>query len=115
MSGKFGLMDDSDELDEGADGKIDLSGFAPVKKRSPIDVVEMDAAVAPHGFISRESTPVPVEFGRQRRRTASPRTATRYLAIRMDEPQYVRFLRYADRYELTYHEAIKKLLDAAGE
>jgi len=115
MSGKFGLMDDADELDEGVDRKIDLSSFAPVKKRSPIDVVEMDAAVAPHGFISREATPGPVEFVKHRRRTALPRTATRYLAIRMDEPQYVRFLTYANRYELTYHDAIKKLLDAAGE
>ncbi|AXC16140.1 hypothetical protein ACPOL_6936 (plasmid) [Acidisarcina polymorpha] len=39
----------------------------------------------------------------------------RSLAVRMIQSQYDRFVSYANRYELTYHDAIKKLLDSAGE
>jgi hypothetical protein len=116
MSGKFGLMDDADESANKAEGKIDLSGFAPVKKRSPINLAEIDAAAAPHGFISREAVPITaVAAPITRRRRAVPAEPARQLAVRLVESQYARFLAYADKYQLTYHDAIKKLLDDAGE
>jgi hypothetical protein len=116
MSSKFGLMDDADEINRESEGKIDLSGFAPVQKRSPIDLAEVDAAAAPHGFVSREAAPVATETAAPgRRRRAVPAEPTRHLAVRMVVSQYDRFVVYADRHKLTYHDAIKKLLDAAGE
>lgn len=116
MSSKFGLIDDADDLLELSEGRIDLSGFPPVQKRSPLDLAEVDAAAAPYGFVSRESTPVVSEAAtRGRRRRAVPTEPTRHLAVRLIESQYDRFVRYADRYELTYHDAIRKLLDNAGE
>jgi hypothetical protein len=116
MSSKFGLTDDADDVVDRSDGKIDLSGFAPVKKRSPIDLAEVDAAAAPHGFVSREAAPVATKATTPgRRRRAVPAEPVRHLAVRMVESQYDRFVSYADRYKLTYHDAIMKLLDAAGE
>ena len=116
MSSKFGLIDDPDDVVERSEGKIDLSGFAPVKKRSPIDLAEVDAAAAPHGFVSREAAPVFAEAASPgRRRRAVPSEPTRHLAVRMVQSQYDRSVGYADRYKLTYHDAITKLLDAVGE
>ena len=117
MSSKFGLIDDADDAVERPEGKIDLSGFAPVQKRPPIDFAEVDAAAAPHGFVSREAGPVVKEASTThgRRRRAVPAEPTRHLAVRMVQSQYDRFVGYADRYKLTYHDAIMKLLDAAGE
>jgi len=116
MSSKFGLIDDTDDAVEPSERKIDLSGFAPVQKRSPIDLAEVDAAAAPHGFVSREAVPVVAEAATPgRRRRAVPSEPTRHLAVRMVQSQYDRFVGYADRYKLTYHDAITKLLDAVGE
>jgi hypothetical protein len=115
MSSKFGLIDDPDDSGR-SEGKIDLSGFAPVQKRSPIDLAEVDAAAAPHGFVSREAVPVVAEAATHgRRRRAVPAEPVRHLAVRMIQSRYDRFVGYADRYQLTYHDAITKLLDAAGE
>jgi hypothetical protein len=117
MSSKFGLIDDADDAVARPEGKIDLSDFAPVQKRPPIDFAEVDAAAAPHGFVSREAGPVVKEASTThgRRRRAVPAEPTRHLAVRMVQSQYDRFVGYADRYKLTYHDAIMKLLDAAGE
>jgi hypothetical protein len=116
MSSKFGLIDDPDDVVERLEGKIDLSGFAPVQKRAPIDLAAVDAAAAPHGFVSREAASVITEAAAHgRRRRAVPSEPTRHLAVRMVQSQYNRFVSYADRYKLTYHDAITKLLDAAGE
>jgi hypothetical protein len=116
MSSKFGLIDDTDDVAERSEGKIDLSGFAPVRKRAPIDLAAVDAAAAPHGFVSREAVHAIAEAAtHSRRRRALPSEPTRHLAVRMVQSQYDRFVGYADRYKLTYHDAIKKLLDAAGE
>ena len=113
MSSKFGLMDDSDDAVAPSEGKLDLSEFAPVQKRSPVDLAAVDAAAAPHGFVSREAIPASAVTGRRRR--AVPAEPVRHLAVRMVESQYDRFVGYADRHQLTYHDAIRKLLDAAGE
>jgi hypothetical protein len=116
MSSKFGLMDEPDDDVKRSEGKIDLSGFSPVQKRAPIDLAEVDAAAAPHGFVSREAAPVVAEAAMSgRRRQAVPSQPTRHLAVRMVKSQYDRFVGYADRYKLTYHDAITKLLDAVGE
>ncbi len=126
MSNKFGLVDDPDDPGLPNSDRIDLSGFPPVKKRLPIDLVEVDAAAAPHGFVSRESTPIPTTMDAPssatmthivqsypRRRRVAPEPA-RALAVRMTQADYERFVAYADRYQLTYHDAIKKLLDEVG-
>ena len=116
MSSKFGLIDDPDDVVERSEGKIDLSGFAPVQKRFPINLAEVDAAAAPHGFVSREAVPAAAEAPTPgRRRRAVPSEPTRHLAVRMVKSQYDRFVGYADRYKLTYHDAIIKLLDTVGE
>ena len=79
MSSKFGLIDDPDDVVDRSEGKIDLSGFAPVQKRSPIDLAEVDAAAAPHGFVSREAVPVIAESATSgRRRRAVPSEPTRH-------------------------------------
>jgi hypothetical protein len=126
MSNKFGLVDDPEEQSASSSGGLDLSSFAPVKKRAPIDLMEVDAAAAPHGFVSREAAPQSIAdvsgpsvatrpaVVNVRRRLARPEPS-RSLAVRMVVPEYDRFVAYADRHQLTYHEAIKKLLDGAGE
>jgi hypothetical protein len=127
MSNKFGLVDDPEDQNLTRPSGLDLSSFAPVKKRAPIDLVEVDAAAAPHGFVSREAVPssvvgtLPISSAvarpatvHVRRRVARPEPS-RSLAVRMVVPEYDRFVAYADRHQLTYHEAIKKLLDDAGE
>lgn len=116
MSGKFGLMDDPQERPDKAEAKIDLSGFTPVRKRLPVNLAEIDAAAAPHGFVSREAgQPAAAAAPVARRRRAMPAEPARQLAVRLTESQRTRFLSYADRYQLTYHDAITKLLDDVGE
>lgn len=116
---KFGLLGDEGEdvaVEEGDSLSDKLSAFPSVRPRAPIDLQAVDAAAAPHGFISREksaSPPSPTALGRRRR--AIPAEPARHLAIRLVASQYDRFVAYADRYQLTYHDAIKKLLDSAGE
>ena len=113
MSSKFGL-DDQEEKPDFPEQKIDLSGFSAVRKRLAIDLDEVDAAAAPHGFISREAQPKVSQPVGSRRRRAVPPEPARQLAIRLVESQYERFVSYADRYQLTYHDAIRRLLDEAG-
>ena len=126
MSNKFGLVDDPEDQTLTRPSGLDLSSFEPVKKRAPIDLNEVDAAAAPHGFVSREAIP-PSVVGTSPNSSAVAKPAnvhvrrrvaraepSRSLAVRMVVPEYDRFVAYADRHQLTYHEAIKKLLDAAG-
>jgi hypothetical protein len=115
---KFGLIDDvPDERTDNPQTLVDkLSSFPSVRPRPPIDLKAVDAAALPHGFISREASPAPVEERlHPRRRRANPPEPTRHLAIRLVSSQYDRFVAYADRHRITYHEAILKLLDTAGE
>jgi hypothetical protein len=126
MSNKFGLVDDPEDQNSPRPS-LDLSSFAPVKRRAPIDLVEVDAAAAPHGFVSRESVPssivadapsasaVAMPAATHTRRRLARAEPSRSLAVRMVVPEYDRFVAYADRHQLTYHEAIKKLLDDVGE
>ncbi len=92
-----------------------LASFPQVRPRPPLDLAAVDAAAAPHGFISREGvTPFPKgHLQRGRRRRATPPEATRHLAIRLVDKEYERFVAYADRHQLTYHDALSRLLDHA--
>jgi len=106
---KFGLTDDEDEETPGQSLSEKLASFPPVAPRSPIDLIAVDAAAAPHGFVSREATE------KRRRRRAVPLEPTRHLAIRLVSSEYDRFVAYADRHQLTYHDAISRLLDSSSE
>src|ERR1700722_11045302 len=126
MSNKFGLVDDPEDQNSPRPS-LHLSSFAPVKKRAPIDLVEVDAAAAPHGFVSRESVPssivadapsasaVAMPAATHARRILARAEPSRSPAVRMVVPEYVGFVAYSDGHQLTYHEAIKKLLDEVGE
>jgi hypothetical protein len=121
---KFGL---DDPQDSGADlARLDekLAAFPPVSPRQRIDVAAVDAAAAEHGFVSREPaaktppptssvTQWPLSHGGRRRRIAQTEP-TRHLAIRLTLSQYDRFVAYADRHQVTYHDALARLLDEAG-
>jgi hypothetical protein len=114
---KFGLIEDetdnrSSEIPSLSDR---LTAFPSVRPRSPIDLKAVDAAAAPHGFISREASSSSEERIHARRRRAVPAEPTRHLAIRLVSSQYNRFVAYADRHKITYHEAISRLLDSVGE
>ena len=97
-------------------GRLTCQGSPRSRKDLLLISLQVDAAAAPHGFVSREAVPVITEAATPgRRRRAVPSEPTRHLAVRMVQSQYDRFVGYADRYQLTYHDAITKLLDAAGE
>ncbi len=111
---KFGLLDDDSAPTNVPAPQPSLSDrlnqFRPVERRPVLDVKASDAAAAAHGFVSREVAPP-----RIRRRRAPVLEPTRHLAIRLTESQYNRFVAYADRAQLTYHDALAQLLDEAGE
>ena len=115
---KFGLLDDDESPaipTRTATMSDRIAAFPPVRSRGAIDFAAIDAAAAPHGFVSRESSEVGVSRPVGRRRRAIPSEPTRHLAIRLNEGAYDRFVAYADRYKLTYHEALIRLLELAGE
>ena len=105
---KFGFIPEHEEKED------DLAlQFEPSPVSRPIhSIVESDRVAEAGGFASRERS-VPSEKLRRRRTYREP--ATRGLALRMTEAQFARFLRYADRHELTYTDAVCQLLDLAGE
>jgi hypothetical protein len=108
VEGKFGFIPEEEDPPE------DLAlQFEPTPVHRPQhSIQESDRMAEAAGFASREPG-VPAEPMRRRRVNREP--ATRALAIRMTESQFTRFLRYADRHELTYSDTIAHLLDIAGE
>lgn len=116
---KFGLSDFSDEPKETEVVPLSdrLATFSAQRERHVIDVVALDAAAAQHGFTSRERSDATTSMnaGRGRRRRATPAEPTRHLAIRLGSSEYDRFVAYADRYQLTYQDALAKLLDNVVE
>lgn len=108
---KFGLMESETERDrnELQDFSEKIAAFPPAKPRPTINLAEVDAAAAPHGFVSREAIPLPPTHGRRRRRISVE--PTRHLAMRLAVSQYDRFVAYADQRRLTYHDALAQLLD----
>jgi hypothetical protein len=108
---KFGLLDEEPDGPSIADK---LAAFPVVKPRAGlVDLAAVDAAGAAHGFVSREVAAA-IEPASRRRR-AIPAEPTRHLAIRLTNSAYNRFVAYADREKLTYHEALMLLLDTCGE
>ena len=115
---KFGLLDEEEaEATEAASFSERLASFPPAAPKHRIDIAAMDAAAAPHGFVSREVSTAPplsqLQQGRRRRLLSSE--PTRHLAIRLTTTQYERFVAYADKHKLTYHDALARLLDSAGD
>ena len=115
---KFGLIEESD--DDGTQTEQSLSeklaSFPPAAPKHRIDLAAADAAAAPHGFVSREPTVfVPAPSPAPRRRRFTPVEPTRHLAIRLSASQYARFVAYADRHKLTYHDALGRLLEKASD
>lgn len=107
VEGKFGFIPEEEESKD-----LALS-FEPTPVARPFhSVVESDRVAEKVGFTSREPNG---SAEKPRRRRVSREYATRALAIRMTESQFARFLRYADRHELTYSDAISHLLDVASE
>jgi hypothetical protein len=113
---KFGLLDEDDSESSKARKLTDqIAAFPPVRPRPVVDLAASDAAAAQHGFVSREAS-LPFEMPlATRRRRAVPSEPTRHLAIRLTASAYERFVAYADRYRLTYHDALTRLMDGAGE
>ena len=114
---KFGLLDESESGPEEAESFSEkLASFPLATPKHRIDIAAIDAAAAAHGFVSREAVPLPppVQLSGRRRRVV-PVEATRHLAIRLAESQYDRFVAYADRHRLTYHDALARLLDRAQD
>jgi len=110
---KFGLLDD-DNASQSSTLLDKIAQFPPVRPRSTVDLAAFDAAAAPHGFVSREAPPSTQPAPVARRRRAIPSEPTRHLAIRLTESSYARFVAYADRQKLTYHDALASLMDSAG-
>lgn len=97
------------------DIKDQLSQFSAVRPKTTLNLDEVDAVVAPHGFSSREPTTFS-SSSRRRRKLPDPHAnePTRYLAIRCRLSVYEQFVRFADREQLHYNEAIEKLLSLVG-
>lgn len=118
---KFGLLHDEDDQagPNASQAFADkLASFPVATPKHRIDLAAADAAAAPHGFVSREPaqpTPVPFTGASSRRRRITPVEPTRHLAIRLTSSQYDRFVAYADKHRLTYHDALGRLLDTCHE
>ncbi len=94
-----------------------LSQFAPSKPDTDIDVAAVDAAAARHGFGSREpgvsAAPIVTSStGRGRRKIA--KEPTRDLSFRLGYSEMDRFQAFADKYSLTYQQAVVRLLEIAA-
>ncbi len=111
---KFGLLDDSSDSPRFTSMGDKLAEFPPVRPRGAIDLAAVDSAAAQHGFVSRELSVSREAQAMGRRRRAVPSEPTRHLAIRLNESAYERFVAFADRHKLTYHEALIRLMETAG-
>jgi hypothetical protein len=92
-----------------------LSQFAASKPETRINVAEVDAAAARHGFSSREpgtQLAAPPSSGRGRRKVA--KEPTRDLSFRLGYSEMDRFQAFADQHKLTYQKAVVMLLDIAN-
>ena|ERR1035437_2280607 len=104
---KFGFDPEDDSMETSkSDLANKLASFPPSAPKTAIDLVAVDAAAAPHGFISRE-------VGKSRKRRVVPTEPKRQLSVMLPESKYNRFVAYADRHRLTYEEAISRFLDSA--
>jgi hypothetical protein len=106
--GKFGFT--SEESPSERDLALQFQP-TPISRKN-LAIEEVDRVAEAAGFSSRERGPATA--APRRRRTLAPQPS-RHLAIRMPEQLFNRFLRYADKHQLTYNDAIAQLLDAAKE
>ncbi len=111
---KFGLLREEEEVVAGPSDNFSerLAAIPATSTRHRIDLAAADAAAAQHGFVSREAT---VAGQSSRRRRFTPVEPTRHLAIRLTTTQYDRFVAFADRHKLTYHEALVRLLESSPD
>lgn len=112
MADKFGLGLDEPESASQSQGTGPslasmISTLPNPKPRPVVSIQQLDAAAAPHGFTSRENKVV------QRRRIPG-NEPSKHLAMRLKVSDYKRFQDYADENRLSYPEAFRKLMDAAG-
>ena len=104
---KFGFDPEEDPTEVSKNDLANrLASFPPSAPKTAIDLAAVDAAAAPHGFISREA-------GKSRRRRVVPTEPKRQLSVMLPVSKYDRFVAYADRHRLTYEEAISRFLDGA--
>ena len=90
--------------------KDKIATFSSVRPRPNINLSEVDAVAAVHGFSSREPNK------RRRRRQLPARVEmTRHLAIRCPESLYDRFVNYANSKGMFYHDALDFLLQQVEE
>jgi hypothetical protein len=102
---KFGFDPEDDSMEVSKNDLANkLASFPPSAPKTAIDLAAVDAAAAPHGFISREA-------GKSRKRRVRPTEPKRQLSVMLPESKYNRFVAYADRHRLTYEEAISRFLD----
>jgi uncharacterized protein YfaT (DUF1175 family) len=110
MSSKFGLPED--DVEQPSVGPENLSQrLATFQPSQPnrINLQEVDSAAAKHGFVSREPSG---QIRKQRRRLI--KEATQNLGIRLPISQFQRFVRFCDKEQLNYHDAVIMLLDKVG-
>ena len=104
---KFGFDPEDDSMEVSKNDLANkLANFPPSAPKTAIDLAAVDAAAAPHGFISREA-------GKSRKRRVVPTEPKRQLSVMLPVSKYDRFVAYADRHRLTYEEAISRFLDGA--
>jgi hypothetical protein len=111
---KFGLLHEEEEISQAPPDSFSekLAAFPATSARRRVDLAAVDAAAAPHGFVSREAASPGLSA---RRRRFTPLEPTRHLAIRLTSTQYDRFVAYADKHKLTYHEALVRLLETSPD
>lgn len=112
---KFGLDPEEPEVDASTRNFAErLAAFPISSQRHRLDLAAVDAAAAPHGFVSREAPAAPPPPTGRRRRLGVPEP-TRHLAIRLTMAQYDEFVAYADAHQLTYQDAVVRLLAEARQ
>ena len=113
---KFGLLEEGvAESPRAPTLSETIATFPAAKPRTGVDLAAIDAAAARHGFVSREASDSIDNRPQGRRRRAIPTEPTRHLAVRLTASAYDRFVAFADRHKLTYHDALINLLDRAAE
>lgn len=115
-SNKFGLPEEEPVQFGKEMGSLGsrLATFQPSRPKN-INLEEVDSAAAQLGFVSREPR-MAAEIGSVRRTRRKVVTEpTRNMGIRLGVSQYERFVAYADKHRLSYHDALMRLLDQAGD
>ena len=116
-SGKFGLgnlVESAAPPDTERNNDISsrLAGFPKPAPRVRINPEEVDAAAAPHGFVSREPQP-PITTNEARGRRKIPKEQTTNVGMQVPDSDYERFRVFANRHGVPFYKALGILLDIA--